>query len=232
MQWKMLFGARATAVALGIAMFVAPIIQGSAAAAEPPKEWDGLERIPNKRMDLVYVRPQATLAAYKRVKLDPVRVSFDKDWDPNRGERSPSRMLSKSDIEEIKTDLATEFRKVFVEELSKGGYAVVEQNDDDVLGVTAIIMDLYITAPERPGSGRSHTYINDAGHMTLAIELRDSVTDQLLARAVDKAQGAYVGRMQVSNGVTNSAEARRAIVQWADVLRDALDEVHGKPGQK
>jgi len=39
---------------------------------------DGLQKINVKGLDLAYARPGASLAAYKRVKLDPVEVQFDK----------------------------------------------------------------------------------------------------------------------------------------------------------
>jgi len=59
--------------------------------------------------------------------------------------------------------------------------------------------------------------------------VRDSVTGQVLARAVDRAQGASLGgHHQVSNGVASSADARRAIAKRADVLRVALDQISGK----
>ena len=41
-------------------------------------------------MDNVYVRPNVQFTAYKSVKLDPVDVKFDKDWDPNSGTRELS----------------------------------------------------------------------------------------------------------------------------------------------
>ena len=43
---------------------------------------DGLQKISVKGLDLAYARPGASLAAYKRVKLDPVEVQFDKSWEP------------------------------------------------------------------------------------------------------------------------------------------------------
>mgnify|MGYP001125749103 CR=1 FL=1 len=44
----------------------------------------GLQKTSVKGLDLAYVRPGASLAAYKRVKLDPVDVQFDRSWEPTR----------------------------------------------------------------------------------------------------------------------------------------------------
>lgn len=198
------------------------------AADEPPKEWDGLVRVSSKQLDHLYKLPEADFSGYKRVRLDPIEVEFDKNWKPNQNERSPSRRLTDEDIEKIKKALAEEFRKVFTEELTKNGYAVVEESGEDVLRVSAAIINLYITAPEKMSAGRSRTYTTSAGHMTLVVELRDSVTGKLMARAVDSVQGRDTGNFMITNSVTNMSSARTALSKWAVVLREGLDEASGR----
>jgi len=192
-----------------------------------PAEWDGLKLTPSKRMEFVYVRPGATLKGYKRIRLDPVEVAFDKDWKPNRETRDLTRKLSTADMEAIKTDLAAEFRKVFAAELGKGGYALVDKNGEDVLRVTAKIMDLYINAPDKLSGGGSRVYVADPGSMTLVIELRDSATGQVLARGIDRTRAANK-QVQIANRVSNSAAAREYIAKWSSTLRAALDDVRSQ----
>jgi hypothetical protein len=60
------------------------------------------------------------------------------------------------------------------------------------------------------------------------MELRDSVTGQLLARVVDTEQGTDLRQMRWAGSVSNSAEAQQAFGDWANRLRKALDEVNGK----
>ena len=198
------------------------------AADQPPAEWDGLVRVNSKQIDHLYKLPEADFSGYKRVRLDPIEVEFDKNWKPNASERSPSSRLSNSDIEKIKKTLAEEFRKVFTEELTKNGYPVVSEDGDDVLRVSAAIVNLYITAPEKMSAGRSRTYTTNAGHMTLVAELRDSVTGKLMARAVDSVQARDTGTFMISNSVTNLAAARTALNKWAGVLRKGLDAATGR----
>ena len=197
-------------------------------ADEPPQEWDGLARVKSKQLDHVYKLPEADFSGYKRVRLDPIEVEFDKNWKPNAGERSASRRLTNDDLEKIKKALAEEFRKVFTEELTKNGYQVVTEDDDDVLRVSAAIVNLYITAPEKMSAGRSRTYTSSAGHMTLFVELRDSITGKLMARAVDNVQGRDTGNFQITNSVTNMGDARIALSKWARVLREGMDEATGR----
>jgi hypothetical protein len=72
----------------------------------------------------------------------------------------------------------------------------------------------------------------DAGRMTLVVEARDSVSGQLLARAVDTRHGTETGRLQWANAVTNSQEAERAIEQWARALREGLDRLRSAPATR
>jgi len=197
-------------------------------ADEPPQEWDGLTRVKSKQLDHVYKLPGADFSGYKRVRLDPIEVEFDKNWKPNESERSPSRRLTNDDLEKIKKALAEEFRKVFAEELTKNGYQVVTEDDDDVLRVSAAIINLYINAPDKMSAGRSRTYTTSAGHATLVVELRDSVTGKLMARAVDSVQGRDTGNFQITNSVTNMSAARTALSKWARVLREGMDEATGR----
>lgn len=198
-----------------------------AAAADAPKEWDGLVQRPSKNVDLLYVRPDASLAGYKRVLLEPLQVAFDKNWDPNRSRVGANR-LTEADFEKIKKALAEEFAKVTESELAKSGYVLVKEPGDEVLAVQPFVIDLYIAAPDKPSAGRSYTYTADPGHMTLVAELRDSETNQILARVVDKRRARSNGLYQMTTSVTNMGAARDIIARWASALRNALDAANGK----
>ena len=43
-------------------------------AAGPPTDWDGLELRPSKNVDLLYVRPDASLGGYKHDRLAALQV--------------------------------------------------------------------------------------------------------------------------------------------------------------
>jgi Protein of unknown function (DUF3313) len=197
------------------------------AAADAPKEWDGLVLQSGKRVSLVYVRPGASLKGYKRVRLERLRVSFDKNWKPNQS-RDLSRHLSKEDFENIKTALADEFARTFATELARGGYQVVTETGDDVLDITPLVIDLYIAAPEGSNMGSRAVYTADPGRMTLVAELRDSVTNQILYRVVDTRDARWGDTFQMGTSGANMAAGQRVIALWANALREALDEAGGK----
>jgi len=133
-------------------------------------------------------------------------------------------------MEKIKTEVAIMFREVFAEELSKdGGYEIVDDAGEDVLLVRPAIIDLDISAPDTMTAGRSRTYTTESGAATVFVELFDSETGDILARAADrKVAGRVGGYLSYTNRVTNQADARRMMRGWAKSLRERLDEYHGK----
>jgi len=212
----------------GGVLVLAAMIAGCAtttSSKQAPQNWDGLQLVPSKGVDAVYLLPGVQIKTYNSVLLDPVQVAFDKNWDPNDSTRDISRHLSTKDIEEIRTEMATEFRKVFSKELTAGGYTVVEQTAPDTLRVSAGLANVYITAPDTMSPGRSYTLTSESGRMTLVMELRDGHTQQLLGRVVDQKVGDNFGRMQVTDSVTNSADFRAAVADWAKRLKNGLDRV-------
>lgn len=213
-----------------ILVLSAALLAGCAAGA-PKTEWDGLVRQPGTRLDAVFVRPdtEGEIAAFRSVMLDPVSVSFARDFDPNRGTRSLTRRVNADDLIAIQENLATLFREVFREELVAGGYELVETPGPDTLRVTAAIVDLFINAPDT-AMGPTRTYTASAGRMTLVMELRDSVSGELLARAVDRRTSRGADAWTISNRMTNTAEARQAFRTWAAALRRGLDELARRTG--
>ena len=204
----------------------AMLASGAAFAEKLPETWDGLVQRKSKGIDAVYVRPDVDFKVYRNVLLDPVVIAFDKNWKPNRAGSSSLR-LSASDIEKIREKTASGFQSIFAEELAAGGYAIVPKPLDDTLRVSAGLADVYINAPDTASAGRTKTYTRGAGRMTLAMELRDGPTGQLLARVVDR----HVDDSSVAQWTTsasNTADFNRAVKDWARRLVKGLDSVTGK----
>ena len=200
-------------------------------ALEEAMGYDGLTKAEVKGIDLVFTRPGSTLAAYKRIQIDPVEVSFHPNWDPTR---TGSRLkLSKEERENIRTGVA----KIVQEELAKGleakgAYKVVNEAAPDVLRVKAKILNLYVNAPDTATAGRSRTYTISAGQMTLFMELVDSETGAVLARVVDRVEGRDTGRLELSNTLFNAGEARDISAKWARALKNGLDKAHEAAAKK
>ena len=204
---------------------------GSASALaedqQPPEiTEDGLHLVPDTDLALVYADPEADLSGYARVKLLEAEVAFKKDWlrDQRRSSISKTRISSR-DVEKIKTKLAEEFRTVFTKTLSENGYEITEETGEDVLVVRPAIVNLDVNAPDVSTSARSYSMVESAGEMTLYIELFDSLTGDILAKALDrKVDNRNRGYYTWANSVTNKAAADRILKGWAEILVNALDE--------
>jgi hypothetical protein len=185
----------------------------------------GLQKTSVKGLELAYVRPGASLAAYKRVKLDPVEVQFDRSWDPTR---TGSRIkLSAEEREKIRASVAKLVEEEFAKTLQKGGtYQLTTESAPDVLRVKVSVLNVYINAPAGTGAGRSKTYVSSAGQMTLLAELSDSVSGQVLARVADRREGNSLARMERADRIENEGAAREVAAAWAQILRNALDKAH------
>ncbi len=199
----------------------------SFAQEEEGISFDGLVPVENARVASAFIDPDADFSVFERIAiLDPF-VAFRSNWqrDQNRSRRGSSR-ISASDMERIKADVARLFKEVMIERLeADDGFEVVDGANYDVLLLRPAIIDLDITAPDTLSAGRSQTFAASAGAATLYIELFDSVTSEIIGRAIDR-QGARRGGGTVSwsNRVTNVAEARRVFGRWADQLRSFLEE--------
>ena len=191
---------------------------------------DGLTLVPDRKVAAAYVDSEADFSVYDKIMILDCYVAFKKDWQRDQKKAGSRISISSSDMEKIKADVAELFREVFTEKLGKdGGYEIVEAAGDDVLLVRPAIIDLDITAPDTMSAGRSRTYTSSAGAATIFIELYDSVTGDILARATDRKAARNVGGyMSYTNRVTNRAAARRMLGSWVELLRDMLDEFHGK----
>src|SRR5262245_34609909 len=93
-----ILGPAATLIALALA--AAPALPAS--REMPPETWEGLKLVKRPGLDTVYLREGATLAKYSRVMLDPVEVSFDKNWNTRRG----PGLYDEADPQEIRQNLS------------------------------------------------------------------------------------------------------------------------------
>ena len=215
-----------TALAIVALSSSVTVAQSPRAALEEAMSHDGLQKIKVKGIDLAYARPGASLGSYGKIIIDPVEVSFRKDWDPDR---SGSRMkLDSKERENIRSGVAQIVQEEFAKELGKGGaYQVVTEAGPDVLRLRANIADLYVNAPDTMTPGRTQTYTVSAGEMTLVAELVDSESGQAIARVVDRRESQGTGMMTLTNSVVNRQEASQIASSWARILRKRLDAAHG-----
>jgi hypothetical protein len=216
---RLLAGLICIAIAAGLACPSALQAQGS-----PPSVVDGLHLRTNTGSSLVYVKPGATFGKYNKVAILDCFVEFDKDWQNNynQSQVDPSNFVSSDDMNRIKKELAADFKQIFTKVLQAGGYQVVTFGAPDVLVLRPAIINLRVTAPDLMTPGINATVVSSAGSATLYLELWDSVTNTLLARAMNSQADQQFGG-QVADSVTNTQAADFILKGWADTLLKHLE---------
>ena len=188
----------------------------------PDVTFDGLQRVQDSKVALAYKHPDADFTGYKKIMLLDAYIAFKKNW------QREHRRVSGSEMTRMKNRAADLFRHVFTVVLEEGGYPVVEQAGDDVLLVRAAIIDLDVNAPDTKEARRSRSFNANAGSATLYVELYDSNSGAILARALDRKHARRTSTFRLSSSVYNSSEGRKIIAQWAVILRDRLNEIQGR----
>lgn len=192
---------------------------------------DGLHKMKDTNLGLVYADPDADLSGYQRVMLLDATVAFKKNWQRNQNRSTPHKVRAK-DMERIKTELSALFREVFTEELTSSGYEITDEAEEDVLLLRPAIVNLDVVAPDTSSAVRVYQYTESAGEMTLYLELYDSVTGDIIAKALDRRRDRESGFFQWQTRVTNRQAANRILQHWAKTLREGLDEARAVGSQQ
>jgi hypothetical protein len=227
-------GICAVTTALALTLALTPQLDLWAADDDIPEfTHDGLKRVIDSKAALAYIKPDVDFSRYDRFMILDCYVAFKEDWqrDHNRDHRSLGGRVSDKDMERIRNAMAEAFREVFVEELTENdGYELVDEPAAGALLIRPAIIDLVATAPDTLSSGRSYTFVDSAGAATLYIELYDSVSGEILARAIDRKADRSHGTLQWANRASGRADAKRILRTWAGWLRERMDEIHGEAG--
>lgn len=197
---------------------------------------DGLARVTDARVDAAYMKPDADLARYTAVIVDPVSVAYKRPPKPNasRLESLRGRESNFPLTPEQMQNFQNMFQWAVTEALTENnGFRLTSVAGPDVLRVHAELIDLIVKVPTEQGVGREYVFVDSLGEVTLIGELRDSESGEILARAVDRqVHRSAPGRLEYSNPVSNAADARRLFRRWADLLRARLDALKSMPVQK
>jgi hypothetical protein len=193
--------------------------------------WDNLQLVKSSRSARLYLLPGADFRPYSKIMLDPIEVAFRKNWvrDYNQSVQLSSR-ISDDRANQALRDVSTGFAEIFKEEYQKAGYQVVQQPGPDVLRVRMGVIDLSVSAPDVRSAGRSYSASWEAGEATLVVEARDSSTNALLGRALDR-RLAGDNMPYLRNSSTNRANFTALFRNWAKASLEGLGRLKaGSPG--
>lgn len=194
---------------------------------------DGLTRLDRTIMDTVWARQDIDLSGVTKVRFNGLGVEYrnvDGPYSGRAGTGATSAQTSRST--EFQLDEATrelfeeEIRGAFMEEMQRSSvFEVTDEAGPDVIDVHVGLLDVVSRVPPET-IGRSRIFIDSVGEATLVLEVRDSISNTVLVRAVDR-RAAQNFTMQESTPPRNRAEVRRLGRRWAQIIRGGLETMIG-----
>ncbi len=188
--------------------------------------FDGLHKVKHASMDEVWVKPDIDLSQYSKIMLADTTVAFkDVNTKSNRLYRRARNVTEFAISEKNKQKIVDETQTAFNKELQKvKQFTVVSEAGDDVLLVNTSVIDVVSHIPPEE-FGRTDVYLRSVGEATLILELRDSISHEILLRAVEKQADDQEVFWHRSNPVTDMSELRSMIGSWSRFMRKRIDRL-------
>ena len=168
--------------------------------------------VPSTAVEYAYVNQEADFSRYSKLMPGGLEIYVPEDVDPPP---------DPADLERIRTYFRDAFRQAIGDD-----YEIVSEPGPGVLKVSAQIIDMKMTsggAVYEP-SGRLRDIVAH-GELTFLMEMSDSQTEQVLARAGDKSTD-----ISAEQDDATWADVQRAAEYWASLFRNWLDNSLGKQG--
>jgi hypothetical protein len=209
----------ATLLVSTLLLVTAPVMAQQPAGSE---SWDGLVEVNASRIDTAFLAPSADFRPYTKVMLDEPEVAFRANWmrEVNRGNRGAGGRVTERDAQRILDSVGAGKIDLFTTAFNNAGFEVVTRAGPDVLRLRTAIVNLVVNAPDTMSAGRSATFTPNAGEATLILEARDSQTNALLARVIDRRETRNIGNR--ANRVTNTADFRALANDWARIAASRM----------
>jgi hypothetical protein len=166
-------------------------------------------RVPNTAVEYAYINEQADFSQYTKLMSGGLAIYYPES------EETPDP----ADIERIRAY----FRDAFAAAIGDD-YEVVSEPGPGVLKVSGQVIDMKMTSGGATfdPSGRLRDVVAH-GELTFLMEMSDSVSGQVLARAGDKSTD-----ISAAKDDATWDDVRRAAEYWAGLFRNWLDNSLGK----
>ena len=181
--------------------------------------YEGLEQVDSRGFDVAFVRPGTEFRAYTGLLVDEPELAF----------RTPDRTkqqfpLTKDQKNRFRDLLAQKFRTELA--MSKQ-LKLVEEAGPDVLRLRVRVQDILASLPPRSigNVGLAGFVLEAIGEATIVLELRDSQSEEILARAADTRAIEGAAILQKGGPLTSWSEVETLCERWASTVRKRLDRL-------
>lgn len=219
---KKLIAVAAAAIVVGCTS--SPTIQ---TGPEAETTFDGLVRIDNSRFAAAWVDPDIDLTQYTKIMPGGAEFQFR---NVQKTARTTRRAANENEFwisDSNRQRLIDTVSEVFEEELqSSEHFTITDERGADTLIIVGALHDIVSRVPPEQ-IGRGEIWLSSLGEATLIIELSDSLSGEVIFRAVERRAVERVGGQGVrANSASTWGEVRRWARRWATNLRDGLDSIH------
>jgi hypothetical protein len=188
---------------------------------------DGLVRAKGSKFDDLWVKPGADIASYDALLIGNVRIAYKRK--PNSRRYSITGSNFALDARQAK-ELQDLLRQALVKQIDESkSWTLADAAGPGVLLIEPGLIDLVVKVPT-DAPPNSNTYTTSAGEVTLMLELRDSETQEILARVADRKEarrpGSGPNNLYWSNPINNKSAVQSMFRRWARILMARLDTAH------
>jgi len=192
-----------------------------AGTANAQTNFEGLREIRSQTWDKVEVRPNMVFTVYTGIMLGDVRIAY----------RTPDRsQLQFPFTDEQKARFKETLRNAYTSELvTMRNAELVNSPGRDILLLSVRAINVTATVPPRSVGdvGRASIALQAIGEVTLVLELFDSRSGEILARAVDTQTVVGAAIAEDGDMITNWEGAGNLSARWASTTRSRLDNLLG-----
>ena len=188
---------------------------------------DGLHRVDPSIMGAAWVRPDLDLSRYNRIYFMPAAVQFRDVAERRHNVRSMANADSFFVSESRQARLRELFGEAFYEAVGEvESYELSDEVGRDVLIVRGLLTDVISGVPANVVGSVATTGIRWMWEADIVLELRDSMSDAVLARTADRE------RIDGPFGAGAEVAVTPSVVQsWSQLLVGHLEEVSDLSGE-
>jgi hypothetical protein len=187
----------------GLALSLAALTISACSSTVVSQEF---RRNPNAVVESAYIATDADFSRYDRLTGAEMGIFFP-----------TNTQIPQDDLDRIRSI----FRAAFLDELS--GYTIVEQPAPGVMLVDASLIDLRSALyADIPNLRREVRDVAKPGSLVFLMELSDSQSERILARAADSSLNPEIGSDDIEGSEWDAVES--AARHWAALFRQFLDQ--------
>jgi hypothetical protein len=194
----------------------------------PADNWEGLVRVRSEKIEFVYLAPGADFRPYTKVMLEPSEMATREDWSLTES-RGHSSFRSQADDRFVITELERaqrRFDKDLADAFAEAGFTVVRHRAADVVRVRPGVFEIEVQTPDpaKVTTTERITLSENAGRATLVVEVRDSVSNALLGRAIERGVAGDSGEWTRTTR-SNRTDFHRLFRLWAETSAASMAEL-------